>query len=85
MRTRSKAAATQVSSAIPGMSVLEVRRGMDAVRSAYHDGTLVLTDPLVGPMTAAEFCTRLCIGQHNKRRLKRARRQAGQANTATKR
>jgi hypothetical protein len=38
----------------------------------------VLTDPMIGSMTAAEFCTRLCIGQHDKRRLKRARRQAGQ-------
>ena len=59
--------------AINGLTVPELRRGTDAVRRAAKDDTLVLTDEFMFGMTPIEFCTKLLVGQYEKRRLKRER------------
>ena len=60
-------------SALPGHSVQDVRRGLDALRAAHRDGSLVLTNPFMYGMTAVEFCARVVVGQHRKRQDKRRR------------
>jgi hypothetical protein len=60
-------------SALPGYTVQQVRRGLDALRAARRDGSLVLTNPFMYGMTAVEFSTRVAVGQHMKRQDKRLR------------
>ena len=59
--------------ALPGRSVQDVRRGLDALRASHRDGSLLLTNPFMYDMTAVEFCARVVVGQHRKRQDKRQR------------
>ena len=65
---KSTPATTKRVSAIDGMSINDVRASMDAVRSAYQDGTLRMGQRVRVGMTAVEFCARLALGRHMKRR-----------------
>ena len=67
-------------SALAGHSVQDVRRGLDALRAARRDGSLVLTSPFMYGMTAVEFASRVVVGQHRKRQDKRQRRVNGRRN-----
>lgn len=60
-------------SAVPGISVTDVRRGLDELRKQHLEGRLVLTAPFMFGMCADEFVTKLCLGQNAKRRVKRRR------------
>lgn len=55
-------------STVDGMTVLEVRSAMDIVRSAHQDGTLRLGQCVGRNMSAVEFCARMALGRHMKRR-----------------
>mgnify|MGYP004183752355 FL=1 len=65
----------KVTSAIEGMSVAEVRRGLDAVRTQWHQGTprFYFTEKLFNGMTVQEFCTKFTLGHHTKRHAKSKR------------
>ena len=61
-----------VTSDIPGLSIAEVRKGLDQVRQswaardeeAFHPHTMLIQ---TYGMTAQEFCLRFVLGQHLKR------------------
>ena len=57
------------------MSVAEVRRGLDAVRTQWHQtsGRFYFTEKLFNGMTVQEFCTRFTLGHHTKRHAKSKR------------
>ena len=60
----------KVTSAIEGMSVAEVRRGLDAVRTQWHQGggaRFYFTEKLFNGMTVQEFCTKFTLGHHTTR------------------
>lgn len=66
----------KVTSAIEGMSVAEVRRGLDAVRTQWHQGggaRFYFTEKLFNGMTVQEFCTKFTLGHHTKRHAKSKR------------
>ena len=59
-----------------GMSVAEVRRGLDAVRTQWHQGggaRFYFTEKLFNGMTVQEFCTKFTLGHHTKRHAKSKR------------
>ena len=67
--------------AIPGYTIPEVRRGLDEVRRTWedeecpfylHQPLLTLEGAHAGTPTHA-FCTAFLVGQHLKRKAKRAR------------
>ena len=68
-------ASRKVTSAIEGMSVAEVRRGLDAVRTQWHQGAprFYFTEKLFNGMTVQEFCTKFTLGHHTKRHAKSKR------------
>ena len=57
------------------MSVAEVRRGLDAVRTQWHQGAprFYFTEKLFNGMTVQEFCTKFTLGHHTKRHAKSKR------------
>ena len=66
------------------MSVAEVRRGLDAVRTQWHQGggRFYFTDKIFNGMTVQEFCTRFTLGHHTKRHAKSKRGGGGDAAAA---
>jgi hypothetical protein len=67
-----------VTSAIPDMTVAEVRRGLDFVRTqwrAQEDGTgqFRLSTELFNGMSVQEFCFKFTLGHHYKRHAKSKR------------
>ena len=62
-----------VSSAIEGMSVAEVRRGLDIMRKKWkHREThpFYICDPIFNTMTLQEFGYNFVMGHHHKRHNK---------------
>jgi hypothetical protein len=63
-----------VTSAIQGMSVAEVRRGLDVMRRMWRERTpaepFFLCDPLFNDMQVQEFTFRFVMGHHYKRHNK---------------
>jgi hypothetical protein len=63
-----------VTSAIPEMSVADIRKGLQRLRLAWEkrgpDTPLFLSDPLIRGMSMEEFAMRLILGQHLKRHAK---------------
>lgn len=61
-----------VTSAIPGMSGAEVRKGLAEIRRRFREQEpMYLTDPLWGPdLTVQDFCLKFICGHHEKRHSK---------------
>jgi hypothetical protein len=63
-----------VTSAIPEMSVADIRKGLQRLRLAWDkrgpETPLFLSDPLIRGMSMEEFAMRLILGQHLKRHAK---------------
>ena len=67
-----------VTSAIPNMSVAEVRRGLDFVRTKWrsqekNQETFHLNTTLFNKMSVQEFCFKFTLGHHYKRHAKSKR------------
>ena len=67
-----------VTSAIPDMTVAEVRRGLDFVRTKWREqqeggGSFHLSEQLFNGMTVQEFCFKFTLGHHYKRHAKSKR------------
>ena len=67
-----------VTSAIPDMSVAEVRRGLDFVRTKWRlqentEEIFHLNTPLFNDMSIQEFCFKFTLGHHYKRHAKSKR------------
>jgi len=71
----------KVTSAIEGMSVAEVRRGLDAVRTKWtaQPPRFYFTDKILRDMTVQRFCVEFTLGHHTKRHAK-SKRALGQEN-----
>ena len=54
------------------MSVAEVRRGLDAVRTRWNQrpARFYFTEKIFNGMTVQQFCTEFTLGHHNKRHAK---------------
>ena len=67
-----------VTSAIPDMTVAEVRRGLDFVRTQWREqqesgSPFHLSERLFNGMTVQEFCFKFTLGHHYKRHAKSKR------------
>ncbi len=67
-----------VTSAIPDMTVAEVRRGLDFVRTKWREqqegvNNFHLSEQLFNGMTVQEFCFKFTLGHHYKRHAKSKR------------
>jgi len=67
-----------VTSAIPDMTVAEVRRGLDFVRTQWReqqeeDSAFHLSHQLFNGMSVQEFCFKFTLGHHYKRHAKSKR------------
>lgn len=63
-----------MTSAIPHLSVTELRRGLDGVRRAWAQrarAPFALSADSVGGLSAQELCLQFLLGQHRKRRAVR--------------
>ena len=65
----------KVTSAIEGMSVAEVRRGLDTIRTKWNQqpARFYFTDRIFNDMTVQQFCTEFTLGHHTKRHAKSKR------------
>ena len=68
-----KAVKKTMTSAVPGISVAEVRRHLAEARNLWEDGTP--DSPFIvslsnGKMSNGEFCFKFLLGQHSKRQKK---------------
>ena len=65
----------KVTSAIEGMSVAEVRRGLDTIRTRWNQrpARFYFTDKLFNDMTIQQFCMQFTLGHHTKRHAKSKR------------
>lgn len=69
-----------VTSAIEGMSVTEVRRGLELFRRKWKernasDGSFFLCEPVLNNMTLEEFAFKFVVGHHHKRKSRDGERQ----------
>jgi len=74
MPTTTRSARREITSAIPQLTVPEVRRGLDLVRRAWGERAEVpfeLSAPSVGDLTVQDFCFQFLLGQHRKRHARR--------------
>lgn len=68
-----------VTSAIDGMSVTEVRRGLDLFRRkwkerTHEDCTFFLCEPVLRDMNIEQFAFRFVVGHHHKRKNREGER-----------
>ena len=78
----------RVTSAIDELSVAEVRRGLDSVRTAWAkrgDDSFFMTTTAVNNMNIGEFTTKFVLGQHNKRHKKAKSSTTNNTNTTNRR